>query len=79
MNMNLGLPYEEIVKRTIEKGYAASQTEVVRQALIAYDRMLEEGEYSLVHKAVREEMAEIKSGKVKTYSLKDLKKSKKGR
>jgi Arc/MetJ-type ribon-helix-helix transcriptional regulator len=77
--MNLGLPYEAIVKRTIEKGYAASQTEVVRQALIAYDRMLEEEEYSLVHKAAREEMAGIKSGEVKTYSLKDLKKSKKGR
>ncbi len=75
MNMNLGAPYEAIIKKTIDKGYAASQTEVVRQALIVYDRILEEEEYTLVHKAVKEELAEIKSGKTRTYSLKDLRKS----
>ena len=75
MNVNLGEPYEVIIKKVMEKGYAGSQTEVIRQALMTYDRMLEEEEYTLVHKAVREEMEEIKTGKTKTYSLKDVKKA----
>jgi Arc/MetJ-type ribon-helix-helix transcriptional regulator len=75
MNVNLGAPYEAIIMKAIQKGYAGSQTEVIRQALKAYDQMLEEEEYTLVHKAVREEMQEIRAGNTKTYSLKDVKKS----
>ncbi len=74
MNINLGTPYEAAIKRIIEKGYAGSQTEVVRQAILAYERMIEEEELMLVHKAVEMEMEEIETGRSKTYSLKDIKK-----
>lgn len=74
MNVNLGIPYEAIVKKTIEKGYAGNQTEVIRQALIAYERIIEEEEVSLVNKGIEFEMQEIKEGKVKTKSLAEIKK-----
>lgn len=74
MNVNLGAPYEIAIKSIIEKGYAGSQTEVIRQAILAYERMIEEEELALVHKAVEIEMKEIESGKSKTYSLEDIKK-----
>ncbi len=74
MNINLGVPYEVAIKKIIEKGYAGNQTEVIRQALTAYERMLEEEELELVHKAVELEMEEIKSGRIKNYSLDEIKK-----
>ncbi len=73
MNINLGTPYEIAVKRIIEKGYAGNQTEVIRQAILAYERMIEEEELTLVHKAVETEMRELESGKVKTHSLEEIK------
>ncbi len=74
MNINLGTPYEAAIKKIIEKGYAGNQSEVIRQAITAYERMLEEEELMLVHKAVEIEMEEIKSGKVKNYTLDEIKK-----
>jgi len=74
MNVNLGPPYEAAIKKIIEKGYAGNQTEVIRQAITAYERMLEEEEIMLVHKAVEIEMQEIKTGKVKTHSFDEIKK-----
>jgi len=74
MNINLGTPYETAIKKIIEKGYAGNQSEVIRQAITAYERMLEEEELMLVHKAVEIEMEEIKSGKVKNYTLDEIKK-----
>lgn len=74
MNINLGAPYEAAIKRIIAKGYAGSQTEVVRQAILAYERMLDEEELVLVHRAVETEMEEIEAGKVKTYSFREIKK-----
>ncbi|MCK4491716.1 MAG: type II toxin-antitoxin system ParD family antitoxin [Candidatus Altiarchaeales archaeon] len=74
MNINLGVPYEATIKKIIEKGYAGNQTEVIRQAILAYERMLEEEELELVHKAVELEMEEIKSGRIKNYSLDEIKK-----
>jgi Arc/MetJ-type ribon-helix-helix transcriptional regulator len=74
MNINLGAPYEAAIKSIIEKGYAGSQTEVVRQAILAYERIIEEEELALVHKAVEIEMADIEAGKSKTYSFEDIKK-----
>ncbi len=73
MNVNLGVPYEVIVNKVIEMGYAGNQTEVIRQALLAYERMLEE-EKELVAKAVKIEMSEVKAGKIKTKSFNELKK-----
>ncbi|MGC8850988.1 MAG: hypothetical protein ACP5O3_02030 [Candidatus Micrarchaeia archaeon] len=52
MNVNLGAPYEAIMQKVIEKGYAGNQTEVIRQALTAYEREIDEEEVRLVHKAV---------------------------
>ncbi|HLD58874.1 MAG TPA: type II toxin-antitoxin system ParD family antitoxin [archaeon] len=74
MNANLGVPYEAIVKKAIEKGYAGNQTEVIRQALLAYERMLEEEEVQLVNKGIALEMQDIKSGKTKTKSIEAIKK-----
>jgi len=74
MNINLGVPYEAVIKKIIEKGYAGNQTEVIRQAILAYERMLEEEELQLVHKAVEFEMQEIHSGRIKTKTLEELEK-----
>ena len=52
MNISLGPSYEAVIKRIIGKGYAGNQTEVIRQAILAYERMLEEEELMLVHRAV---------------------------
>ena len=74
MNVSLGAPYESIINSVIAKEYAGNQTEVIRQALLVYERMLEEEEVRLVNKGIEFELQEIKSGKVKTKSLEQLKK-----
>lgn len=74
MNINLGEPFEVLLKKIVKKGYAGNQTEAMRQAIMAYDRQIEEEEAELVYKAVQFEMQEIKSGKIKTYSHKEIKK-----
>ena len=61
MNISIGPPYEAVIKRIIDKGYAGNQTEVIRQAILAYERMLEEEELMLVHRAVTVEVSEIKN------------------
>jgi Arc/MetJ-type ribon-helix-helix transcriptional regulator len=74
MNVDLGVPYEVIMDKIIEKEYAGNRTEVIRQALLAYERMLEEEEVRLVNKGIEFDMQKIKSGKTKTKSLEALKK-----
>ena len=74
MNINLGTPYEQKIRKIIEKGYAGNQTEAIRQALIEFDRKIGEEEASLVHKAVELEMQRIDSGEAKTYSWDEVKK-----
>ncbi len=74
MNVNLGAPYEAIIQKFIERGYAGSQTEVIRQALLAYERQVDEEEVRLVHKAVEQEMEGIRTGKIKTISYEEVKK-----
>ena len=74
MNVDLGVPYETILKKVIEKGYAGNQTEVIRQALLNYERMIEEEEVKLVNKGIEQEMQDIKEGKVKTKSFAAIKK-----
>jgi len=73
MDIDLGAPYEAAIKRIIEKGYARTKTEAIRQAILAYDRMIEEEEQNLVHRAVEIEMAELDAGKVRTHSFQDIK------
>ncbi|HIH22471.1 TPA: hypothetical protein HA238_01970 [Candidatus Micrarchaeota archaeon] len=74
MNVNLGAPYELIIKKFMERGYAGSQTEVIRQALMIYEREIEEEEVVLVNKATELEMQQIRSGAVKTKNISELKK-----
>jgi Arc/MetJ-type ribon-helix-helix transcriptional regulator len=74
MNINLGAPYEASIKSIIEKGYAGSQTEVIRQAILTYERTIEEEELALVHKVVEIKMQDIQAKKSKTYSFEDIKK-----
>lgn len=74
MNVNLGEPYEIIVRKIIEMGYAGNQTEVIRQALLNYNRMIDEEEVKLVNTGIALEMQEIREGKTKTKTLDELKK-----
>ena len=74
MNISIGSPYEAVIKRIIDKGYAGNQTEVIRQAILAYERMLEEEELMLVHKAVTVEVSEIEARKTPSYSFNTIKK-----
>lgn len=67
--INLGTPYEAIMERIIKKGYAGNQTEVIRQALLNYDRYIEDEEARRVEQAIDAEMKKIKSGETKTYPL----------
>jgi len=73
VNVNLGVPYEAILKKSIERGYAGNQTEVIRQALLNYDRMMDKEERELVAKAVEIEMSKVKSGEIKTKSFAEIK------
>ncbi|HII99585.1 MAG TPA: hypothetical protein HA272_10150 [Methanoregula sp.] len=75
MNISIGAPYEAAIKRIIEKGYAGNQTEVIRQAVLAYERMLEEEELMLVHRAATAEVWEIEAGNCRTVSFDEVKKS----
>ena len=52
MNVNLGAPYERIIKKVIDRGYAGNQTEVIRQALLDLERKMEEEEVRLVNKGI---------------------------
>ena len=73
MNVNLGTPYEALMERLIERGYAGNRTEVIRQALLAYERQVDEEEVMLVRKAVEFEMAQIDTGKIKTIPFEKIK------
>jgi Arc/MetJ-type ribon-helix-helix transcriptional regulator len=75
LTINLGTPYEDIIDRLIKRGYAGNKTEVLRQALVAYEQRLDaEEEKRLVGKKVKKMMADIESGKAKTYPWDDIKK-----
>lgn len=66
MNVNLGAPYEAILKRIIERGYAGNRTEAVRQALMEYERKLRgEEEMMLVQKAAEAEVRKMEGKKWK--------------
>ncbi|MBI5635355.1 hypothetical protein HY993_00135 [Candidatus Micrarchaeota archaeon] len=74
VNVSIGLPYESIISKVIQRGYAGNQTEVIRQALLAYERVIDEEEVQLVNKGIQFEMQEINQGKVKTKTLEQIKK-----
>ena len=74
MNISLGPPYEAAIKRIIGKGYAGNQTEVIRQAILAYEQMLEEEELLLVHRAVTIDMRENEAKKNSSHTFDEIKK-----
>ena len=74
MNVNVGTPYEAIIQKIIEREYAGNQTEAIRQALLAYERILEEEERKLVQKAIEVEISEYKAGNIKAKSFEEMKK-----
>ena len=74
MNISIGTPYEAAIKRIIEKGYAGNQTEVIRQAILAYERMLDDEELMLVHRAVEMEVKEIEADEAKSFTFDQIKK-----
>jgi Arc/MetJ-type ribon-helix-helix transcriptional regulator len=74
VNVILGAPYEAAIKRIIASGYAGSQTEVIRQSILAYEKVLKAEEMRLVGKGVEADMADIKSGKVGVITLEELEK-----
>jgi len=73
LTVNLGAPYEAIIEKLIKRGYAGNKTEVLRQALVAYEQKIDADEEArLVKKKVDEMMADIESGKSKTYTLEEM-------
>jgi putative addiction module CopG family antidote len=74
LNIELGRPYMAIIDKAIEKGYAGNMSEVIRHALKAFEREMDEEEARLVKKGVDEMMAGIKSGKIKTKPLSEIEK-----
>ncbi|MCX6768142.1 MAG: hypothetical protein NTY90_05470 [Candidatus Micrarchaeota archaeon] len=75
MNVNLGTPYIAILDRIMAGGYAGSRVEVIRQALLAYRKQLEEEEeVRLVNKGIKAEMRKIREGKVKLIPLEEAEK-----
>ena len=74
MNITIGRPYEEAIRRIINKGYAGNQTEVIRQAILAYDRMIEEEELMLVHRGASIELSEALAGTICLTTMDEMKK-----
>ncbi len=73
MNISLGFPYEVAIQRIIRKGYAGNKTEVIRQAILAYERIPDEEELMLVHRAVTIEVREIEAEKTPSRSFDEIK------
>jgi Arc/MetJ-type ribon-helix-helix transcriptional regulator len=74
LTVNLGAPYEAIIEKLIKRGYAGNKTEVLRQALISYEQKIDADEETrLVKKKVEKMMADIESGKAKTYPWEEIK------
>jgi Arc/MetJ-type ribon-helix-helix transcriptional regulator len=75
LNIDLGEPYLFIIESAIKKGYAGNKSEVIRHALKAFEREMNENEEAiLVKKDVDEMMAKIKSGELKTKPYSETRK-----
>jgi len=73
MNINLklsGVP-EQIVDSMIAEGYATSKTEAIRLAILSF-RNRTEMENELVVRKMKQIDDDIKTGKEKTYHIKEL-------
>ncbi len=74
LTIDLGTPFEAIMDKLLERGYAANKSELIRQALLLYDRAVDEEEVMLVRTAVDSMVAEQKAGKRKTFTLEEIEK-----
>ncbi len=74
LTIDLGTPFEAIMDKLLDRGYAANKSELIRQALILYDRAVDEEEIILVRTAVESMVADQKSRKRKTYTLEEIEK-----
>ena len=74
LNVELGRPYLAIINKAIEKGYAGNMSEVIRHALKAFEREMDEEEARLVKKGVDEMMKGVKGGKIRTKPLSEIEK-----
>lgn len=72
-NLNLGAHHDAFIAMMIERGYAASQIEVIRQALLRYQSDLEHGELMAVLKGVEYEKAQMLQSKAKPKTLAEMK------
>ena len=70
--IDLGPPYDAIMDKLLERGYAANKSELIRQALLLYDMAVDEEEIMLVRTAVESMVAEQKQGKRKIYTLEEI-------
>jgi Arc/MetJ-type ribon-helix-helix transcriptional regulator len=74
LTIDLGTPFEATMDKLLDRGYAANKSELIRQALILYDRAVDEEEIMLVRTAVESMVADQKSRKRKTYTLEEIEK-----
>ncbi|MCC7552441.1 hypothetical protein KO317_02120 [Candidatus Micrarchaeota archaeon] len=74
VNINLGAPYEAIIKRIIEKEYAGNQTEVIRQALVEYENKIQDDEAEVINRFIEDRRRKINSGELKLISAEEIKK-----
>ena len=68
MNINLGAPYEAMIKKLIEMGYASNKTEAIRQAIMNYFEKIKGEELELVVRGIKAEMQKSK----KEYDLDEI-------
>ena len=59
MNVNIGEYYEAKLRAIIARGVAASKTEAMRMAVVAYERQLEEEEERMVAARLDEEIPKL--------------------
>ena len=72
-NLNLGAHHDAFISMMIERGYAASQIEVIRQALLRYQADLEMGELAAVQRGVEFEKQQMRESKTKPKALAEMK------
>ena len=73
MNINLGKHYEKIIRKAIQRGFAKTKIEVLRQALTLYDKILEA---EVPSKESLKKTTQISNETLKKYGNKPMKKKK---
>jgi len=66
MNVNIGEYYEAKLRALIARGVAASKTEALRMAVLAYERQLDEEEERMVVQRLEEEAPRLDKRKFKS-------------